>query len=390
VITKLETLANLGDMKALAAETIAFALAIQNIPAPTFFEQERAQRVAQYFTEIGLSSVRVDDFYNVYGHLPAKNTVKNTPQKAIMITAHTDTVFEANTSLVTRHEDHLIFGAGLGDNSIGVAALLTVAKHFIKGASPLDNDLWFVATTREEGLGDLGGMRPAFESLKASIAAVINLEGLAFGHIYNAGIAVRRLKIAVKTDGGHSWLHFGHPSAIHILMRIGERITSIRSPQSPRTTYNVGIIEGGQSINSIASHASMLVDLRSEALSPLAHLENQVRAFASAHQQDEADITIDVIGDRPAGEIAATHPLVTTALSVLAHLGVKGFLERGSTDGNIPLAAGCPTVTVGVTRGGNAHRLDEYIETAPVADGLRQIILLLMATSDMITTGSLR
>ena len=226
-------------------------------------------------------------------------------------------------------------------------------------------------------------MRAAFARLKPQIGSVINVEGLAFGHVYHAGIAVRRLKITAQTAGGHSWLHFGRPSAIHSLIQLGARIIALPTPQTPRTTYNIGLIEGGQSINSIATSASMWLDMRSEERAALADLRAaRPRAKSPPLSSSDVEFSVEVVGDRPAGSIAPDHPLVKRALAVLRQVGLRGTLETGSTDGNVPLSEGCPTVTVGITYGGNAHRLDEYVEVSPVASGIRQLILLTLATAN--------
>ncbi len=242
-------------------------------------------------------------------------------------------------------------------------------------------DLWFVATSREEGLGNLDGMRMAFETLQPKLRAVLNVEGLAYGYVYHAGIAVRRLKVTTTAQGGHSWLHFGRASATHALMDVGARINRVRVPAAPRTTYNIGIIEGGHSINSIATEASLWLDLRSESTDELATLEARVMREINAVKTGEIEVAVEIVGDRPAGYLVPTHPLVQGALAALEEHGARGTLQKGSTDGNIPLAAGFPTVTIGVTRGGNAHREDEFIELEPVTKGMRQLVLLTMATA---------
>jgi acetylornithine deacetylase/succinyl-diaminopimelate desuccinylase-like protein len=164
-------------------------------------------------------------------------------------------------------------------------------------------------------------------------------------------------------------------------MQLGARITTKQPPLTPRTTFNIGLIEGGQSINSIATEASMWLDMRSEESKTLAVFEKEVRAEIDQLRSPDVRFEIEVVGDRPAGFIATNHPLVLRALDALAQVGVRGTLETGSTDGNVPLAEGCPAVTVGITRGGNAHRLDEYVEVGPVAQGVRQLILLTLATA---------
>jgi acetylornithine deacetylase/succinyl-diaminopimelate desuccinylase-like protein len=377
IIPKLNRSLKWHWLSEIAEWVIDQAIAIQRIPAPTFHEAERAAYVAEQMQALGLTSVEVDSVFNVYGVLPG--AARDMP--AVLLSAHTDTVFPQETSLTILQKEDLIYGPGLGDNSLGVAGMLGVAAvHKRQGWTP-DRNLWFVATTREEGLGDLGGMRAAFARLKPHIGSVINLEGLAFGHVYHAGIAVRRLQIKASAPGGHSWLHFGRPSAIHGIVELGARIVALKPQQNPRTTYNIGMIDGGQSINSIATNASLWLDMRSEDREALEALEKQVRAEITSVTKPELTFSIEVVGDRPAGRLSPSHPLIQGALAALEHLGVRGSLETGSTDANVPLAEGCPAVTIGITRGGNAHRLDEYIEIAPIEAGMQQLILLVLAAT---------
>ncbi len=365
------------NLPALAQRATEHALNIQRIPAPTFEEETRARFVLECFQAAGLHDTDLDDLHNVYGRLPGLH-----PSRAgVLISAHTDTVFTADTDLTVRYEGNLIYGPGIGDNCMGVGGLLALAEYLREQQIQPECDLWFVANTREEGLGDLGGMKAAFARLKTRISRVINLEGMAFGHVYHAGIAVRRLHITAKTGGGHSWLNFGRPSAIHGIMQLGAAITTLKTSESPRTTYNIGLIEGGQSINTIAASAGLWLDLRAETSTALAPLEASVRKMVEAISKPDMSFSIEVVGDRPAGSIATDHPLVTRSLAALKAIGYKGTLENGSTDANIPLSQNCSAVTIGITRGSNAHRLDEYIETAPVADGLHQLILVTLATS---------
>lgn len=377
-IEKIDQFLSFSALPSMVEHTLTMALAIQQIPAPTFEEGRRAAYVADQFGGFGLEGVETDEVFNVYGCYPGADRTL----RGVMVTAHTDIVFPMETDLTLRYEDEVIFGPGLGDNSIGVAGMLALIAFFRQEQITPPCDIWFVATTREEGLGDLGGMKAAYARLADRVRAVINVEGLAFGHIYRAGIAVRRLHIRAHTAGGHSWLHFGRASAIHGIMKLGAEIAAMVPPDSPRTTYNIGMIDGGQSINSIATEASLWLDLRSEAPQTLASMEAKVRSHVRRLSASDLTFDIEVVGDRPAGSIPLDHPLVLTAQQILAHLGIQGSLETGSTDGNVPLAAGCPTVTVGITRGGNAHRLDEYIEKGPIRLGLRQLILLTLAACE--------
>jgi tripeptide aminopeptidase len=362
----------------LARWTVEQAVAIQQIPAPTFQEQQRAAYVAEQFKALGLQEVQTDDVYNVYGRLPGAKLGK----PGVMISAHTDTIFSPDTDLTIRRENGLIYGPGVGDNSAGVAGLLGLAYYLHKHAITPRCDLWFVATTREEGLGDLGGMRAAFQHVRDRVSCVINLEGLAFGHVYHAGISVRRLHITATVPGGHSWLHFGRPSAVHTIVTLGAKIATFQPPTSPRTTFNIGMIEGGEAINAIATNAGLWLDMRSENRETLAALEAQVMSVIRSLETAEVSFKIEVVGDRPAGVIPANHPLVEGAVAALERIGVRGVLETGSTDANVPLSLGVPAVTIGLTRGGNAHRLDEYMETEPVEPGLRQLIVLTLAAAE--------
>ena len=344
------------------------AIAIQQIPAPTFHEGQRAAYIRSRFA--GLDAVEVDALHNVYGCL--RGVESTLP--ALLVAAHTDTVFEPDIPLTVHRNGSRIYGPGLGDNSLGVAALLAMVD--ILRDQPLPADVWFVANSREEGLGDLGGIRAVYGKLSAQLGAALIVEGIAFGRIYHAGIAVRRLKITCRTAGGHSWLHFGRPSAIHSLVQVAAQIAALQPPESPRTTYNIGMIEGGRSVNSIAPEASMFLDLRSEDRAALTTIENQIAALIDAARSPDVEFAVEVVGDRPAGHIPVSHPLVQMARAVLESMGIHPLYEAGSTDANVLLASGLPTITIGITQGGNAHREDEFIETANILDGLWQLLLL--------------
>jgi tripeptide aminopeptidase len=354
------------------------AVTIQQIPAPTFEEQRRAEFLRDRFAETGLQDVEIDEVYNVCGRW-----VGTDPDRpVVLVSAHTDTVFPLATDLTIRREGERIFGPGLGDNSLGAAGLLALAAMFQKFDIHPAADVWFVADSREEGLGDLGGMRAAWQRLAPRLGAAIVIEGMALGRIYHAGIAVRRLRIVCQAAGGHSWLHFGRPSAIHGLIELGARIVAITPPEQPRTTYNIGLIEGGHSVNSLATSAELYLDMRSETREGLAAFEEQVLNALDSLQGPGLDFSSEVVGDRPAGSIDTDHPLVQLAVAALETTGYKPVYETGSTDANILLANGLPAVTIGLSYGGNAHRLDEYIETGALADGLWQLLLLVTAAAE--------
>ncbi len=351
------------------------AIAIQQIPAPTFAERPRADYAQSQFEACGLSDITQDALYNVYGRLPGRDSTL----PALCVAAHTDTVFAAHTDLQIQRGEGRIVGPGIGDNSLGVAALLGAMRLLAK--VPRAADVWFVANTREEGLGDLGGIRAAVTALRPRLGACVILEGMAYGQVYTAGICVRRLRISAHTAGGHSWLHYGQPSAVHALVRFAARMTDLTPPASPRTTYNIGLIEGGQSVNSIATDASLTLDMRSEAAAPLAALEADVRKLLDAAAAPGVEFRVEVVGDRPAGSIPTTHPLARAAAEALEATKTAPAFHSGSTDANYPLSVGLPAVTIGITTGGNAHRLDEFIDLQPIPRGMWQLLLLALSVS---------
>jgi tripeptide aminopeptidase len=213
-----------------------------------------------------------------------------------------------------------------------------------------------------------------------SVRVTIIIEGMAYGHIYHQAIGVHRLRITATADGGHSWHDYGRPSAIHGLVKLADQITSLTLPQSPKTTLNIGQISGGTSVNTIANKASLELDLRSEDPEALTHLVDQVSALIQDANVPGLTITDTITSQRPAGAISRDHPLIQLAANVLRDLGVEPVYEMGSTDANIPLSLGLPATVIGLCRGGNAHRPDEYIETALLDNGVKQLVNLVLGS----------
>lgn len=354
------------------------AMAVQQVPAPTFDEAERSAFVFDRLQALGLQDMERDELGNVYGRRPGL-----VRRPGLLISAHLDTVFPRDTDLRLRYEGDRVYGPGLGDNSTGLAGLIHVAQAFQRHDLPNQGDIWFVANVGEEGLGDLRGMRAAVDRLRERIGRVIVLEGCDFGTLHHQAIGVRRYRIEAHSPGGHSWGNFGTPSAIHALVRLAARITDLPVPRSPRTTYNLGVISGGTSVNTIAESASMLLDMRSVSAAALDDLIHQVDRLimAAANEQSEISITVTTVGNRPSGTISREHELVQAAAAAYHGVGAHISYQQSSTDANIPLSQGIPAVCIGLTDGGNAHRHDEFIVPANLGRGLQALLLLALVAS---------
>jgi acetylornithine deacetylase/succinyl-diaminopimelate desuccinylase-like protein len=345
------------------------AIQIQQIPAPTFEEVARADFVRRMLEAEGLLDIQVDSAGNVLARLPGAGS-----GSPLLVSAHLDTVFPAGVTLAIKRTKDRVYGPGIGDNSVGVAGLFGLLWMLRERGISLPGDLWLAANTCEEGLGDLKGMKALCDRFGETPKAYLVLEGMAFGHIYHRGTNVRRYKITVHTEGGHSWIDYGQPSAIHELARLVAEIASLHLPALPRTTLNVGRIGGGTSVNTIAPEAWMELDLRSEGTRELAELARRVEALVEMMEQRGVWVEMDVIGQRPAGEIPPSHPLVKLAQSILREQATEPGLTAGSTDANLPLSRGYPALVLGLTRGGKAHSVDEYIEIEPLAMGMEQLV----------------
>jgi acetylornithine deacetylase/succinyl-diaminopimelate desuccinylase-like protein len=341
------------------------------IPAPSYSELDRAKYVEKRMSEYGFET-NIDDQYNVIAF--KKGNSKSKPR--LMLAAHTDTVFPLGTDVAVTRKGNQLFAPGIRDNSAGVAGIILLAKAL----SELDvehNDIFLVGTSCEEGLGDLNGMKVAFKSLKDKVDYVIAVDGN-LGGIIHGGIGSRRLKVKVSTEGGHSWGAFGVASAIHSLGKMIAKISEIEVPMDPKTSYNVGVIEGGTSINTIAAKASMLIDMRSIAKEPLIEVEDKVRAIIEKiGLEDQVNTNIEVVGDRPVGYLERNHELVKAAISVLESLNLPTDGSSSSTDANIPLSYGVPAICLGITSGKYAHREDEILDIDPATTGILQLLLML-------------
>ena len=317
----------------------------------------------------GLQDVSIDSIGNVYARLPGKGI-----GKALIVSAHLDTVFPLDTDLTVTREAERILGPGIGDNSLGVASLFGLLWLLRDRQISLPGDIWLVANVCEEGLGDLRGMRAVVERFGSDVLAYLVLEGLSLGYIQHRALGVQRYRISANAEGGHSWSDYGKPSAIHALSDLVTELTSMRLPAEPRTTMNVGRIGGGTSVNVIAAEAWLELDLRSEGPKALAELVRDVESLVKTANRPGVRFDAQVIGQRPAGALDVNHPLVLLADACLCEQGFAPLLTIGSTDANIPLSQNIPALVLGITTGAGAHTIGEFIDTEPVRGGIEQLV----------------
>ena len=345
------------------------AIQIQQVAAPTFEEQARAELVRLLFDEEGLAEVSTDAVNNVYGRLPGAAQAK-----PLIVSAHLDTVFPGSTDLTVKREAERIQGPGIGDNSLGVAALFGLLWKLREQEALPAGDIWLVGNSGEEGLGNLRGMKALVDRFGAGVKAYLVVEGTALAHVYHRAIAVERYRVMVHTAGGHSWSDYGQPSAIHELARMVTQMTSIPIPGTPRTSLNVGTIAGGTGVNVLAPEAKLELDVRSESPDALDGVTRRVKEIVAAGNREGVKSEMVMIGQRPAGQIPENHPLVKLAEQCLADQGLTATFTSGSTDANIPLSRGVPAVVLGITTGGNAHTVQEFIDVPPIAKGMAQLV----------------
>jgi tripeptide aminopeptidase len=356
-------------MKEPANPILDLAVRIQQIPAPTFKERARAEFVRQLFAAEGLDDVAMDDVCNVYARLPGRQR-----QNPLVVSAHLDTVFAGEHADPLHRQQGRLYGAGIGDNSLGVAALFGLVWSLRDHRAPPSADIWLVANTGEEGLGNLRGMRRVVERFGQAPRVYLVIEGTAFGQVYHRGIGVRRYRVSLSTSGGHSWSDYGKPSAIHEMADLVTQIAAIPTPSEPRTTLNVGVISGGSGVNVIASHAEFELDARSETPEGLHEIICRVEERMRAAVKKDVEVDIQVTGERPAGVMPPDHPLVRLAGECVLAQGLQPTFTSGSTDANIPLSLGIPSLVLGVTTGGGAHTAHEYIDVAPIPKGMQHIV----------------
>lgn len=379
-----ELVARVTALSAQFVEPIAeLAAAIAAVPAPTNDEAERARFVADKLTTLGHADVTVDHLSDVIGRLPGKDTAK-----ALLLAAHIDTVFPRATPITVSREGDVLAAPGIGDNSVSVAAVALIGTALEQLGHELAVDVFITGNVGEEGLGDLRGMRAVVDALP-QLGGAIAVEGHSLGRITNRAVGSRRLRVTVTGPGGHSWGDAGRPSAIHATAKLVARLDDIALSRDPKTTLNVGLISGGISVNTIAPDASIVIDMRSTSADHLTQLVTKVEQEIDQVRSDQILVKVETVGDRPAGELPQDRGLVPIGIDVLRSLGIEATCDASSTDANIPISRGIPSMCIGLTSGGNVHRLDEYIRLRPLATGFAQLLLNTILATEAIASGSL-
>ncbi len=354
------------------------------IPAPPFGEQRRAEWLRNRFRALGLQEVEIDEVGNVIALRKGRAS-----GKAIAISAHIDTVFPPETNVQVFQDRERLHGPGISDNAAGVTAMIALAAALGDAGIPHESDLLFIGNVGEEGEGDLRGMRHIFsqEKWRRRIAHTVVLDGTGTDSIVTEGLGSRRFEVMVTGPGGHSWNDFGAPNPIVILARAIASFSQTQVPASPKTTFNIGTICGGTSVNSIPESAKVRVDLRSASLDEIRKLEEALldavsREAATMSASGEGPsqkvtATIKKIGDRPAAELPPKAYLLQAIRAVDSHLGISSHFRRASTDANIPLSLGMEAISIGAGgQGGGAHTLHEWYDPTGRVLALKRILLL--------------
>ncbi len=377
--------AALDAAKANEPAIIEEQIRLSEIPAPSFKEEKRAAAVVQIFKDLGLRNVRVDRAGNVIGERPGLSQRPN-----LAFCGHLDTVFPEGTDVRVRREGAVLKGPGIGDDARGLAVVIAVARALNQAKVQTPGTITFVADVGEEGLGDLRGMKQLFhDTLKDRIDRFVSVDGSGFG-ITHIGVGSYRYKVTFKGPGGHSYGAFGLVNPIHALGRAIAKIADFQVPADPKTTFNVGRVGGGTSVNSIAFEAWMEMDLRSPSLESLKRIDgNFLKVVDQALAEENArwgekggKLTVEKqkVGERPAGNTPENSPIVQTAIAATRALGLTPRLGEGSTDANVPMDLHIPAITIGGGgKGQGAHSLSESFDTADSWQGTQRATLLVIA-----------
>ncbi len=358
---------------------------LTEIPAPPFGEDTRGKRVAEMFREAGLANVKIDEVGNVIGMRPGRSGAKT-----IALGAHIDTVFPIETDVTVRREGDTYIAPGIGDNTRGIVVLLSLIKALEAHNIQTEHDLMFVGNIGEEGLGDLRGIKHLYRDGAPKIDSFIAVDGGRDDRLVYSGVGSFRYRVTFKGPGGHSWGDFGDANPHHALGRattlFADRAAKVSS-EGPRTSFSLGRIGGGTSINSIPFESWMEVDMRSVSVEKLdemdavfqqAMIDGLAAENAARTRGDEITVDIKKVGDRPVANGDASSPLVQQALAAIGSFGLDPQLRSSSTDANTPIAKGLPAITI--SRGGKSAGAHSFEETWTDTDSHIAIQIALLIT----------
>jgi acetylornithine deacetylase/succinyl-diaminopimelate desuccinylase-like protein len=361
---------------------------ICSIPAPPFGEHKRSAYFLERFNELGLTDVHLDSEGNCVGLREGRST-----SPLLVVSAHLDTVFPEGTNVSVSRAGGKLLAPGISDDSCGLSALTAIAAALQATEIETEGSILFVATVGEEGEGDLRGVRHLMTAGEWAnrIHAFISFDGAEIDRITNQALGSRRYRVVFRGEGGHSWGDFGVANPVHALGRAITRLVSYPAPKEPRTTFNVGRVEGGSSVNAIPQEAIFEVDLRSASAEELVKLDAFFRRGVREAIEDEngvrrvgnrpLELTVELIGERPSGETPADTPLVRSALEATEAMGGTARLNQASTDSNLPISLGIPAITIGAGgTSGNSHTLEEWYDPRERDAGLKRALLIIAAT----------
>lgn len=366
-----------------AEQTLQQQIELAETPAPPFAEKERAIFYKKLLQDAGLEQVRQDDIDNTYGFITQNKGA------TLLVTAHIDSVFSAETDIIVREENGIYYGAGICDDARGLATVLSAIRALKKSGLTLAGNLIIGGDVGEESQGDLRGMKKLFADY-LEIDGYISVDGAAPDAIIYQATGSRRYIFTFTGSGGHSFGDFGRPSSVHAAARAVAKIADIDVPDSPKTTFNVGVIEGGTLPTAIAERCEIKVDIRSNSATALRKYDALVLELVntaiaeenarSTSQEHHIRLSVECIGDRPAGSQDETENIVQAASSVIEALGMETkLLGASSTDANIPISLGIPAVTIGGGgNAGNAHSLAEWYDPTNAHIGVQQVFLLIL------------
>jgi tripeptide aminopeptidase len=376
--------AALEAAKANEPQTVEDQVRFCEVPAPPFKETARGELLKQTFQQLGLENVRVDKAGNVLGDRPGAE-----PRPRFVIAAHLDTVFPDGTDVKVKREGALLRGPGIGDDCRGLAVLVSIVRALKQANVSTPGSITFVADVGEEGLGDLRGMKQLFnDTMKGQIDRFVSIDGTGVT-ITNTAVGSHRYRVTFKGPGGHSFGAFGLANPIGAMGRAIAKISELQVPRQPKTTFNVGRVGGGTSVNAIPFEGWMEVDMRSSDPASLASVDANFHKAVDAAVVEENErwgaprmitVTKELVGDRPAGSTPEDAPIVQTTLAVNRALGFAATLGEGSTDSNLPMSLKIPAVTIGGGgRGTGAHALEETYDTTNSWQGTTRAVLLTIA-----------